>query len=264
MKIEMDVRLDPTLGCGQAHRWIRKGDSWEGVLGDEMVTLTQTDDGLECSGTSDKRRILDYFRAEDDLDLIYSEISKTDDYLAKLVKGCPGLRILRQDAWECIATYLLATNANVKRIGMMVESVCREFGRDLGGRSSFPTPEEIISKEECICNCRLGYRDARFVELAHRVHDGDIDPEGIKKMDYEECIETLLTINGVGPKVADCIALFAYGHMEAFPIDARIGKVLRNVYGQEGSYARLSAYSREKFGRYAGYAQEFLYHADFI
>ena len=83
-------------------------------------------------------------------------------------------------------------------------------------------------------------------------------------MDYEECIETLLTINGVGPKVADCIALFAYGHMEAFPIDARIGKVLRNVYGQEGSYARLSAYSREKFGRYAGYAQEFLYHADFI
>ena len=264
MKIEMDVRLDPTLGCGQAHRWIKKGNSWEGVLGDEIITLTQTDDGFECTGTSDERRILDYFRAEDDLDLIYSEISKTDDYLAKLVKGCPGMRILKQDAWECIATYLLATNANVKRIGMMVESVCREFGKDLGGRFSFPTPEEIIRKKECICNCRLGYRDARFVELAHRVHDGDVDPEGIKKLDYEGCIETLLTINGVGPKVADCIALFAYGHMEAFPIDARIGKVLKNVYGQDGSYAKLSAYSREKFGRYAGYAQEFLYHADFI
>ena len=264
MKIEMDVRLDPTLGCGQAHRWIKKGDSWEGVLGNEIFTLTQTDDGFECFGTSDEKRILDYFRAEDDLDLIYSEISKTDDYLAKLVKGCPGMRILRQDAWECIATYLLATNANVKRIGMMVESVCREFGRDLGGRFSFPTPEEIIAKEDCICNCRLGYRDTRFIELAHRVHDGDIDPEGIKKLNYEECIETLLTINGVGPKVADCIALFAYGHMEAFPIDARIGKVLKNVYGQDGSYARLSSYSREKFGRYAGYAQEFLYHADFI
>ena len=264
MKIEMDVRLDPTLGCGQAHRWISKGNSWEGVLGDDIITLIQTDDGFECSGTSDRKRILDYFRADDDLDLIYSEISGTDEYLAKLVKGCPGMRILRQDAWECIATYLLATNANVKRIGMMVESVCREFGRDLGGRFSFPTPEEIISKEDCICKCRLGYRDARFVELAHRVSDGDIDPEEIKKMDYEECIETLLTINGVGPKVADCIALFAYGHMEAFPIDARISKVLKNVYGQEGSYAKLSCYSREKFGRYAGYAQEFLYHADFI
>ena len=208
--------------------------------------------------------MMDYFRAEDDLKEIYSEMRKTDDYLAKLLDGCPGMRILRQDAWECIATYLLATNANVKRIGMMVESVCREFGKDLGGRFSFPTPEEIIAKEDCICNCRLGYRDSRFVELAHRVHDGDIDPEAIKKMDYEECVETFLTINGVGPKVADCIALFAYGHMEAFPIDARIGKVLKTVYGQEGSYARLSAYSREKFGRYAGYAQEFLYHADFI
>ena len=264
MKIEMDVRLDPTLGCGQAHRWIKKGDIWEGVLGNEVISLKQTDDGFECTGTSDRGRILDYFRAEDDLKEIYSEMSETDGYLASLIKGCPGMRILRQDAWECIATYLLATNANVKRIGMMVESVCREFGKDLGGRYSFPTPEEILSKKECICNCRLGYRDQRFIELAQRVRDGDVDPEGIRKMDYDECIETLLTINGVGPKVADCIALFAYGHLEAFPIDARIGKVLKNVYGQEGSYAKLSAYSREKFGRFAGYAQEFLYHAEFI
>ena len=264
MKIEMDVRLDPTLGCGQAHRWIKKGEIWEGVLGDDIISLEQTDDGFECTGTSDRKRILDYFRADDDIGKIYSEMSETDEYLAKLIKGCPGMRILRQDPWECIATYLLATNANVKRIGMMVESVCREFGRDLGGRYSFPTPDEILAKKECICNCRLGYRDQRFIELACRVKDGDIDPEGIKKLDYEDCIETLLTINGVGPKVADCIALFAYGHLEAFPIDARIGKVLKNIYGQEGSYAKLSAYSREKFGRYAGYAQEFLYHAEFI
>ena len=264
MEIEMDVRLDPTLGCGQAHRWIRKGDVWEGVLGNDIVTLRQTDEGFICEGTSDRKRILDYFRADDDLRSIYSEISGKDEYLAGLVKNCPGMRILRQDAWECIATYLLATNANVKRIGMMVESVCREFGKDLGGRFSFPTPEEIIAGEDRICNCRLGYRDCRFVELAHRVHDGDLDPEAIKEMDYGQCIETLLSINGVGPKVADCIALFAYGHMEAFPIDARIGRVLKERYGQEGSYAKLSSYSRDKFGRFAGYAQEFLYHADFI
>ena len=107
MEIEMDVLLDPTLGCGQAHRWIKKGDVWEGVLGNEIITLRQTGNGFECSGTSDRKRILDYFRADDDLASIYSEISKTDDYLASLVKNCPGMRILRQDAWECIATYLL-------------------------------------------------------------------------------------------------------------------------------------------------------------
>lgn len=264
MKIEMDVALDPTLGCGQAHRWFKKDGVWEGVLGDEIVTLKQTDDGFECTGTSNRQMILDYFRADDDLDMIYEDISSHDERIRDLVSKCHGMRILKQPAWECIATYLLATNANVKRIGAMVDSVCREFGRDLGGRYSFPTPEEIIAGEDRIANCRLGYRDQRFVELAHRVHDGDIDPNAIADLNYEACIEKLLTIKGVGPKVADCIALFAYGHMEAFPIDARIGKVLESMYGQTGSYAKLSSYARDKFGKYAGYAQEFLYHSDFI
>lgn len=264
MKIRMDVALDPTLGCGQAHRWFKKGDVWEGVLRDDIVSLRQTDDGFECSGTSDEKMILDYFRSEDDLESIYADICASDEYVSRLVKACPGMRILKQDPWECIATYVIATNANVKRIGMMVDAVCKEFGHDIGGRFSFPTPKEIIDKEDRIANCRLGYRDQRFVELAHKVEDGAIDPVGIQKMDYDECIETLLTIKGVGNKVADCIALFAYGHMEAFPIDARIGKVLKDVYGVEGSYAKLSAFARNKFGRYPGFAQEFLYHGSII
>ncbi len=264
MRIEMDVSLDPTLGCGQAHRWFKKGDTWEGVLGKEIVTLKQTEYGFECSGTDNKGMILNYFRSDDDLDEIYKDISAADPYVAKLCRNCPGLRLLRQDPWECMATYLLATNANVKRIGQMVDNVCHTFGKDLNGRYSFPTPEEIISCEDRICECRLGFRDKRLIELAHRVADKDIVPDELKRMSYDECIESLLTINGVGPKVADCIALFAYDHMEAFPIDARIGKVLKEKYGQEGSYKKLSEFARNKFGRYPGYAQEFLYHSDFI
>ena len=265
MEIEMDVRLDPTLGCGQAHRWIRKGDVWEGVLGNDIVTLRQTDEGFTCEGTSDRKKILDYFRADDDLRSIYSEISGKDEYLAGLVKNCPGMRILRQDAWECIATYILATNANVKRIGMMIENVCREFGDDLGGGVySFPRPEQIVNGCDRICNCRLGFRADRFVEFARKVADGEFDPDALEGMDYRECVDTLLTIKGVGPKVADCIALFSYGHMNAFPIDARIGNVLRDVYGVEGSYKKLSEFAEKRFGRYAGYTQEFLYHSDFI
>ena len=264
MRIKMDVSLDPTLGCGQAHRWMKKGDVWEGVLGKEILTLRQTEDGFECDGTSDKEMILDYFRSDDDLDAIYKDISEADPYVADLCSRCPGLRLLRQPAWECMATYLLATNANVKRIGQMVDNVCREFGEDLGGRYSFPTPEQIIEGEDRICNCRLGFRDKRLIDLAHRVADRDIIPDDLKTMSYEECIETLLTINGVGPKVADCIALFAYDHMEAFPIDARIGKVLKEKYGQEGSYRALSDFARNKFGKYPGYAQEFLYHSELI
>ena len=264
MRIKMDVSLDPTLGCGQAHRWHKASNgSWKGVVGDRIIRLTQTEDGFECEG-ADEAMIKDYFRSEDDLDAIYSECASMDEYVAKLIKGCPGMRILRQPHWECIGTYILATNANVKRIGMMIENVCREFGDDLGGEYAFPRPEQIVEGADRICNCRLGFRADRFVEYARKVDSGEFDPDSLEGMDYRECVDTLLTLNGVGPKVADCIALFSYGHMNAFPIDARIGNVLKDVYGVEGSYKKLSEFAEKKFGRYAGYAQEFLYHAGFI
>ena len=260
----MDVDLDSTLGCGQAHRWHKHGEIWEGVLGDAVIKLTQTQDGFICEGTDDELLILDYFRSEDDLDSIYSECASKDEFVSSLIHRCKGLRILKQPHYECIATYILATNANVKRIGAMVENVCRTFGKDLGGRYSFPTPEEVISKKDLIYECRLGYRAERFVEFAQSVHDGTFDPDALKSASYEDCIEALLTIKGVGPKVADCIALFSYGHLEAFPIDARIGAILKDTYCVEGNYKKLAQFAREKFGRYAGYSQEFLYHAEFI
>ncbi len=264
MKIEIDISLDDTLGCGQAHRWIKKNNVWEGVLGDRIVTVKQLSDGFECSGTTDRKMILDYFRSDDDLQMIRDECAGSDAYVSELIKCCPGLRLLRQEPWECTATYLLATNANVKRIAMMVDNVCREFGRDLGGRYSFPTPEEIIAGEDRISNCRLGFRANRFVELAHRVHDRDIDLDRIKKMDYCSCVSALQGIKGVGPKVADCIALFSMDHMEAFPIDARIEKIMKAKYGIEGSYRAVSEKARMMFGKYPGYAQEYLYHGDII
>jgi len=259
MKIKMDVSLDPTLGCGQAHRWKKKDGVWEGVIGNRIVTLKEDGEGFECSGTSDRQMILGYFRDDDDLEEIYREIS-CDPVISGLVEQHRGLRILRQEPWECTATYLLATNANVKRIGTMVDNVCREFGKDLGGRFSFPGPADILEGSENICNCRLGYRDVRLIELARIVAEGELDLEGLRDAGYRECVETLKTVNGIGDKVADCIALFSYGHLEAFPIDARIKKQLSKIYGIEGSYAKVSETARRRFGKYGGYAQEFLYH----
>lgn len=174
------------------------------------------------------------------------------------------MRILRQPHWECIATYILATNANVKRIGKMIEAVCSEFGDDIGGTHSFPSPRQIVDGKERIGNCRLGFRADRLVEFAEKVANGDFDPDALEGLSYRECVDRLVTIKGVGSKVADCVALFSYGHLNAFPIDARISNVLKDVYGVEGSYKKLSEFAIEKFGRYAGYSQEFLYHSGFI
>ena len=124
MHLKIDVRLDPTLGCGQAHRWRKTGDIWQGILGKSIVNLKQSEDGIVAEGDVSEKTLLEYFRSEDDLDMIIGEISERDPYVASLSAHCPGLRILKQDEWECLATYLLATNANVARIGKMVESVC--------------------------------------------------------------------------------------------------------------------------------------------
>ena len=266
MIVDLEVSLDPTLGCGQAHRWHKQEDgSWEGVWRNDVVTMRQlSPTSIEIQGTDDRSGIIRYLGGDDDLDLIISKISEADEYVAKLAEKCPGMRILRQDHWECLATYLLATNANVARIGKMVESVCDHFGKDLGKRHAFPTPKQILDGQDCICECRLGFREQRFITLADRVESGDLDVEAFSDMSYEECVQNLQDINGVGPKVADCVALFAFEHMEAFPIDARISKVMENMYGITGSYKTVSEYGRKKFGKYAGYAQEFLYHADFI
>ena len=264
MKIELDVSLDPTLGCGQAHRWRKSEDRWNGVLGENIVSLKETEYGFEARGCPDRKILLEHFRSGDDLSSIIEEISAADRYVASLSASCPGMRILKQEPWECLATYVLATNANVKRIGKMVESVCDTFGKDLGERRAFPTPKQILDKQDDISICRLGYREKRFVELAENVERGTIDLKYISEMDYNKCVETLVEINGVGPKVADCVALFGFGHLEAFPVDARISKRLGEMYGVSGSYKQMAEFGRKKFGRYAGYAQEFLYHSPFI
>ena len=261
MEIAMDVSLDPTLGCGQAHRWRKTADGWQGVLDNSVVTLTQTPRGFRCEGAVSKRKILEYFRHGDDLAAIYENISASDGYLASVAEACPGLRLLRQDPWECTATYILAVNANVKRIISMVESVCDEFGRDLGALRAFPTPGEILDGADRIAVCKLGYREKRFVDFAGAVEDGDVDLGAIGEMDYAGCREALKEIHGIGDKVADCISLFAFGHMESFPVDARIKAILRDVYGVEGTYAELADFGRRSFGDYPGYAQELLYHA---
>lgn len=250
--------LDLTLGCGQAHRWRKQGDEWVGVLGDRVVTLRQGEGGVYFDNVP-ASRLAAYLRIDDDVESIYEDISAADPLMRELVGRYHGLRLLRQDPWECLATYLLATNANVARIGTMVENVCREFGDAIDGGHAFPRPEQILDDEERLKTCRLGYRCERLVRLAQRVEGREICVEGLRHLGYEECVSELKGIDGVGDKVADCVALFSMDHLEAFPVDARIKKCLNGHYGVEGNYRALAGFGRSRFGDGAGYAQEFLF-----
>ena len=263
LKIDLEISLDATLGCGQAHRWVYGNGTWTGFISNRPIRLKQLDAGLECHGDVSRDAIHSYFRHEDDIPDIMREIS-IDGHMSRLVRSCPGMRILRQERWECLATYILATNVNVKRIRSMVETVCNVFGKDLGGRGAFPTPTEILDRQGRIGECRLGFRDKRLICLADAVESGSVDLGLIGDLDYAGCVRELQGIHGVGPKVADCVALFSFDHLCAFPVDVRISKAMENVYGISGSYAEVSRVGRDMFGRFAGYAQELLYHSDHI
>ncbi len=258
MILEMDISLPLTLGCGQAHRWRPCGEDWEGVLDGRLITLRPREGGVEVSGGISRERIESYLRIEDDLPAIHASIG-VDPLMRSLSARYPDLRLLRQDPWECLASYVLAVNANLSRIANMIEAVCVRFGRDLGGRHTFPDAAEIWERGEELEDLRLGYRSGRLRELSGLVARGELDPDSLRGMDYEPLIEKLKTLPGVGPKVADCVALFSMDRMEAFPVDARIKRALAEHYGIEGSYRHCSRFGMERFGAWAGYAQELLY-----
>ena len=253
--------LDLTLGCGQVFRWFKQGEWWSGVLDGREVMLRHGPGGIDARGIATER-LSRYFRSEDDIELIYREVA-VDDLMSDLSHRFRGMRLIRQDPWECCLSYLLATNANFPRIQRMIETVCRTFGHLLpGGRYAFPSPSDILDREENAPHCGLGYRCHRMVELAHSAEDGELDLNSLLCMDYERSLRYLKRFNGIGDKVADCIALFSLGHLEAFPVDVRIRRVMEEIYGVEGSYRRVREHGQRFFGRYAGYAQELLYHWD--
>jgi N-glycosylase/DNA lyase len=255
------IDLDSTLGCGQVFRWRKDGDAWKGILDGKEVGLRQKGDTVTVEGGIGEEALKRYFRSDDDLDLIRSEISK-DDLMDSMVSSSRGLRLIRQDPWECAASYVLATNANIPRIQKMIENVCRTFGdRIAGGKHAFPRPDQIAGGKEAAQACGLGFRCGRFVEFARLVDRGEIDLGSLRDVGYEECVRELRSYPGIGDKVADCVAVFSLDHLEAFPVDVRIKKAMEEMYGVCGTYRHVNRFGRDYFGRYAGYAQEYIYYS---
>lgn len=255
------IDLDSTLGCGQVFRWRRDANGWNGVLDGKEVRLSQKGPSIVVEGEVTEATLQRYFRSDDDLESIRSEISK-DDAMIAMVSRFPGLRLIRQDPWECAASYVLATNANIPRIQKMIENVCRTFGDALpGGAYAFPRPDQIAGSGNAAGTCGLGFRCGRFVEFARMVDRGEIDLVSLRSVPYEECVKELRTYPGIGDKVADCVSVFSLDHLDAFPVDVRIKKAMEEMYGVSGSYRHVNRYGRDYFGRYAGYAQEYIYYS---
>lgn len=250
-----DFNLDVTLSCGQVFRWHKHHDGfWYGFISNKIVKIYQKGDYLYYQGAAGKSEIIDYFNLDDDYKRILRSIAK-DALIKKAIKKYHGLRIIKQDPFECLMTYILSSQNNIPRINKMVNEMSRRFGRKIKfeGREYYAFPKLTDLKGCCredIRACRLGFRDKFLDDAVSKSWNKEVRLNKIANLPYEKAKKELLKIKGVGNKVADCVLLFGFNKYEAFPIDRWIMRAMEKYYkGKDGIY----------FGKYAGYAQEFLY-----
>jgi len=289
MEIKLDrstvpFSLEHTLGCGQLFRWEKLGDWWYGVVADRVVKIKQSGERLIFQvfpETPNQGFVESYLRLDDDLPSILSQISK-DEHMRKAINLFCGLRLSRQEPWECLISYICATYKSIPAIKKMVNSISKQFGEKLTFDGydfyTFPKPSDLAQacpKE--MRSCGLGFRAERALETARLVDSGELSLESLRSMDYGAARRELLGLPGVGPKVADCILLFSLEKLEAFPIDVWMKRAATTLYASHfdssfikrvaskssltpKEYGIIGSFGREYFGRYAGYAQEYLFH----
>jgi len=289
MKIQLDQLASPfhlgrTLGCGQVFRWEKLDGWWYGVVREQVVKIRQIDEKLEFHifpPKNDAEFIESYFRLDDDLPLILSEIDK-DQHIRKAIQHSYGLRITRQEPWECLISYICATYKNIPAIKEMILNLAKEFGKKMKVDDhvfyTFPEPHHLAEANlEELKKCKLGYRAEHVSETTRIIHNKNFDLNALRMADYEEAKRQLLRLLGVGQKVADCALLFSLDKLEAFPVDIWIKRIIAESYSDHfeksfinkiskkssltpREYKEISFFGREYFGQYAGYAQEYLFH----
>ena len=259
-----DYDLDATLHSGQVFRWVRSPDSpsWNGIVGNHIVRLTAVDDGIraETAVPVDK---WDWLREFLQTDIDLAVILKTfpdDEPMRRAVAACHGLRVLRQDPWECLASFILSSTKQIVQIRQIVAQLCECFG---GPLRAFPTAQRIASLTETqLRSCKMGFRAPNLLATAKLIADGTFDLERLRHLKYDDALRELMTLPGVGKKIADCVLLFAYGFDSAFPVDVWVERALQQLYfpKRRASEKRLKRFAATHFGPHAGYAQQYLFH----
>ncbi len=226
--------LAQTLDCGQAFRWNKDQNGvWSGIAFGKFIRLYREgcDIVIENSNEQDfKKYWYHYFDLGRDYSEIITSVSRDKTIKAAAEFGS-GIRLLNQDSWEALCSFIISQNNNIPRIKGIIERLCESFGDKIDGGYTFPTAEKIASLNvEDLGVIRSGFRAKYIIDAAQRVASGEIDLEALKDTDYNTACDTLMTIKGVGPKVADCVLLYGLGHIEAFPRDVWIKRALTELF----------------------------------
>ncbi len=271
--LESDYDLEATLNCGQAFRWRLTERGWTGVIGTHPVCLRSNGRGLEAETAhpvSDWDWLTEYLQTDLDLEAVLRTFPDDEPMRAALA-SCRGLRLLRQRPWECLASFILSSTKQIVQIRQIVEALCERYGEPLPAPAAspfarartFPSPARLaLAGETGLRACKMGFRAPYLLAAAQRVAAGQLDLDRLGARPPENARAQLMQLPGVGPKIADCVLLFAYGFQAAFPLDVWVLRALRGLYfpGRRIEPGRLRRFAAGHFGPYAGYAQQYLFH----
>lgn len=262
-----DFELAHIFECGQCFRWKKQSDgSFVGVIKDGVVSIRKENNVFYIeSNIKDKEFIKQYL----DLNTNYTDIKKIICKNDKILKRASdygfGIRILNQDPWEMLISYIISAANNIPRISRTIENISKAYGKKIEFKGDtyylFPTPKELSKASiDDLRSLNLGFRDKYIFEATRMVQSGEVCLDKIKEMPYKEAKKELMKIPGVGEKVADCILLFSMEKMESFPVDTWIKKVMSELYVDSKNIKKISAFAEIKFGKYAGIAQQYLFY----
>lgn len=254
-----DLDLSETLCCGQCFRWkAEENGVFSGVVRNRAVRARMDHDRLIIEGAtgSDRDLWVDYFDLGLDYGAVRRKLSAIHPTLAQAARYAPGIRILNQEPFEALISFIISQNNNIKRIAGIVERLCAHFGLPIGedgmSPNAFPTAERLAALEpDDLAPIRAGFRHRYIIDAARKVADGTIDLEALRTLPYDEAKEELMTITGVGVKVADCVLLYGLHRLEGFPLDVWMKRAVDVLFPNVEPSA---------FGEYAGIAQQYIFH----
>ena len=262
--------------CGQCFRWDEEPDgSYTGIVKDNVINVKKVDNTVyftSLGADNLKNLVDDYFDLGRDYEKIKETLSEIDEYLENSIRYGNGIRILNQDLWETIISFIISANNNIPRIKGIINRISQKYGNKIewNGKEyyTFPTVENLAKATvEDLRNLGLGFRDVRVYETTHKILNKEVDLEKLhQEPDTQKVRDTLLTLSGVGPKVADCILLFStLKRFDVFPIDVWVRRVMNELYIKNEDATKVNKreiekLAKEKYGDLAGLAQQHLFY----
>ena len=258
--------------CGQCFRWNKEADgSYTGVFGNNVINVKKEKSNIVFFGVCEeniKTICTEYFDLNTDYEKIKDNLSSIDDYLKNSIQYGQGIRILKQDLWETLISFIISANNNIPRIKTIIERISENYGNKIkfGEKTyyTFPRPEMLANTTvQDFRKLGLGFRDVRVYETVQKILKKEINLSRLEKEDNIELLkEQLLKIPGVGPKVADCIMLFSLKKYNVFPVDVWVKRVIAELYyeNKEQTPKEIQKFAKKQYGDLAGLAQQYLFY----